>query len=55
MLLLLARYARCAAINNHQNESKTPEQKQKWTLQEKRSEDKNPGFECENQTQVLAL
>ena len=38
-------------INNHQNESKTPEQKQKWTLQEKRSEDKNPGFECENQMQ----
>ena len=38
-------------INNHQNESKTPEQKQKWTLQEKRSEDKNPGFECENQIQ----
>ena len=51
MLLLLARYARCAAINNHQNDSKTPEQKQKWTLQEKRSEDKNPGFEGENQMQ----
>ena len=43
-------------INNHQNESKTPEQKQKWNAYIKRYkkegwEKKNPGFECENQMQ----
>ena len=43
-------------INNHQNESKTPEQKQKWNAymklyKKKGCEIKNPGFECENQMQ----
>ena len=43
-------------INNHQNESKTPEQKQKWNAymklyEKKRVWKKNPGFECENQMQ----
>ena len=43
-------------IDNHQNETKTPEQKQKWNAylklyKKKRSEKKNPDFECENQTQ----
>ena len=39
-----------------QNKSKTSEQKQKWNaymklFKKKRSDKKNPGFECENQKQ----
>ena len=39
-----------------QNKSKTPEQKQKWNAymklyKKKRSDKKNPGFECENEIQ----
>ena len=42
--------------NTSENKSKTPEQKQKWNAymklyKKKRSDNKNPGFECENEIQ----